>query len=80
MVLAGGSRLMMVAPVEATRSLLKIRVHYPGYFESLALKHRHSRRTVGRRLETTTSTGNCPLPRDRRKFAVEHTRLVGAIY
>lgn len=47
-VLTGGARLMVVAPVEATRSLLEIRVHYPGYFGSLALKHRHSReKTTG---------------------------------
>lgn len=44
-VLTGGSGLMVVASVEATRSLLKVRVHYPEYFESLALKHRHSRTT-----------------------------------
>lgn len=50
-VLTGGTRLMVVTSVEATRSLLEVRVHYPGYFGSLALKHRHSREGRPRRPE-----------------------------
>lgn len=54
---------MVVTSVEATRSLLKIRVHYPGYFESLALKHRHSRNNKKYNGELAIGEANYERPR-----------------
>jgi len=44
MMLTRRSCLVMVAPVETARGLLEVRVHYPGYFGTLALKNTGTRK------------------------------------